>query len=223
MGFGKLIVEKNNKYVLDLFYQYQLIINIFTLTLLSVAIVLIIPFVHIYMKGATDVNYINFKLMFLLSGIMFFELIHIPSGNIINMSGNFKIARDIQFVATCVILIGMILGRIYMEFYGIIIAVLLTSIILAILEVVYITTVYFRSSLFVFLKMLIPSLVISVLLVYYEFNIVVVKNYLDFFIVGMALTVINLIANIFINIMFNKTIITSVFKRINNLLHNNAL
>lgn len=222
MGIGKLIVEKNRLYVLNIFYQYQLLVNIFTTTLLSVAVVLTIPFVKLYMQGAKDINYVDYHIMFLLTGIVFFELVHIPSGNIINMSGNFKTSRDMQLVACFVVIIAMIFGNKYFGFHGIIFAVLLTSILLAVLEIFYVNLIYFKSPIFNFFKLLIPSLFISIAMTYFEIKLIIVNNYINFILNGAILVLINLTVNVSVNIIFNKSIISEIYSRIKSITRRNC-
>lgn len=217
MGIGKLIAEKNNLYVLNLFWQYQLIVNIITLTLLSVTMVLTIPFVQVYMKAAKDVNYINIPLMLILSGIVFFELIHIPSGNIINMSGNFRIARNIQFVASITILFAMFLGKILLGFYGIILSVFVTSILLATLEIAYVNLIYFKKSLLVFFKLLLPSLIVTLIFTYIEFKVINISNYLQFVLMGALLVAINFVIIVIVNFIFNKKILVEILLKLKSL------
>lgn len=179
--------------------------------------VLTIPFVQVYMKAAKDVNYINIPLMLILSGIVFFELIHIPSGNIINMSGNFRIARNIQFVASITILFAMFLGKILLGFYGIILSVFVTSILLATLEIAYVNLIYFKKSLLVFFKLLLPSLIVTLIFTYIEFKVINISNYLQFVLMGALLVAINFVIIVIVNFIFNKKILVEILLKLKSL------
>lgn len=220
IGFGQLILEKNNAYVFNVFNQYQLLINIITVTILSVATVMIIPFMHIYMDNAKDISYVDFKMAYLMVSIAFFELIHIPSGNIINMSGNFKIAKNIQLFACFIIIITMYFGNKYLGFYGIIFSVLFTSIILAMSEIYYIVKVYFMSKLYLFFKLLYPSMLVSFLLVNIEIKFICVFNYISFAYVSVFVFLLNFLIIVLVNIFFNKLVMFNILLRVKNLIIN---
>ncbi len=86
-------LERENKYVKEVFIQYELIIILSMLCFLSVSVVLIMPFIKLYTADVSDINYSNWPVATLSVGISFFEIIHLPSGNIINMAGRFRISR----------------------------------------------------------------------------------------------------------------------------------
>ena len=215
MGFGKLIAEKESEYVLKVFLQYEFIVNYVMFTLLSTATVLIMPFINLYTIGITDANYYNWIIALLLIGITFFEIIHVPSGNIINMAGKFKVGRKIQTLASIVLVSGMIIGNITFGFYGILLSVLITAILLAFLEIIYIHSRYFIGAMFSFLKQLIPNLAVIVPVILLEIKMLPqLHSYIDFFVAGIILVILNAGILLIVNYFTNRNIMLDVIMRL---------
>jgi hypothetical protein len=221
MGFGKLIAEKEPEYVLKIFLQYEFIVNYVMFTLLSTTAVLIMPFINLYTAGITDANYYNWIIALLLIGITFFEIIHIPSGNIINMAGKFKIGRKIQSLSSVFLIIIMIIGNMKMGFYGILLSVLVTAILLAFLEIIYIHSKYFVGAMPHFLKLLVPNLVVIIPVILLEIKYLPqIHSYVEFFIAGILLVTLNAVILIIINYFINRNIMLDVMMRFNTIIKN---
>lgn len=215
MGFGKLIAERESDYVLKIFLQYEFIVNFVMFTLLSTAAVLIMPFISLYTVGITDANYYNWVIALLLICITFFEIIHIPSGNIINMAGKFKVGRKIQTIASIVLIIVMIIGNIIFGFYGILLSVLITAILLAFLEIVYIHSRYFLGAMLNFLKLLLPNLAVTIPVILLEIKMLPqLHSYVEFFVAGIVLVIINAGILLFVNYFTNRNVMLDVIMRL---------
>jgi hypothetical protein len=215
MGFGKLIAERESDYVLKIFLQYEFIVNFVMFTLLSTAAVLIMPFISLYTVGITDANYYNWIIALLLICITFFEIIHIPSGNIINMAGKFKVGRKIQTIASIVLIIVMIIGNLIYGFYGILLSVLVTAILLAFLEIIYIHSRYFLGAMFNFFKLLLPNLAVIVPVILLEIKLLPILNsYIEFFVAGIVLVMLNSAILLFVNYFTNRVVMLDVIMRL---------
>lgn len=214
MGFGKLIAERDRKYVLKVFIQYEYIVICSFLCLLSTASALIRPFIILYSAGISDIDYKNWTVALLLITITFFEVIHIPSGNIINMSGNFKIGKKIQIAACIVLVVSMVVGNQFFGFYGILAAVLITAVLLALLEIIYVHQVYFEKSIGAFLRLLLPSTLLAVGLSYAEILVMPqISGYLQIMIAGFVVVIINGTGILLLNAAVNNRVTNDVISR----------
>ena len=219
MGFGKLIAEREKKYVLKMFLQYEFIVNNVVLCILSTATVLIMPFISIYTKGISDIEYKNLFLAFLLISITFFEIIHIPSGNIINMSGNFKVGKKIQSISSIVLIIGMIIGNLLFGLYGILVSILITAILLAILEISYAHNIYFKNASIDFFRILLPHTILVIIIIYFERMLLpTIEGYLQFLLAGIIIMIINGGMLFIFNIIINRRITIEVLNRFRGLI-----
>lgn len=218
IGFGKLIAEKESDYVLKVFFQYEMVISFVMFVFLSTTAVLIMPFISVYTEGFTDVNYYNWYIAIFLIAITFFEVIHIPSGNIINMAGRFKIGRRIQTVASIVIVVGMILGNLVWGLYGILSAVLITAVLLSVLEITYVHKTYFRKAMTGFFRIIIPGLFVICALTFVEIKALpVLDNYLELAFAGIILVLINALILGLVCYITNRSITIDVLVRVKSL------
>lgn len=214
MGLGQLIAEREISYVKEVFVLYEFLVFLSFFCLLSVLVVLIMPFITLYTEGVSDINYLNWNVTGLFIGITFFEVIHLPSGHIINMAGKFKISRNFQVIAFFVLLTSMITGNILFGFYGILASVLITATLLAVLEISYIHFIYFKGSIKIFYKCLIPNLFLSAMLVVLEINLIPEANgYLMFVILALILIIINAGILLAFNFVINRSLILSLSNR----------
>lgn len=215
MGFGKLIAEKSASYVMKIFLQYEFIVIYVMLTLLSTAAVLIMPFINIYTRGITDVNYSNWIIALMLLLITFFEIIHIPSGNIINMAGKFKVGRKIQTWASIILIGTMVVGNFFFGFYGIILAVLITAVFLAIFEIYYIHKVYFENAMWKFMRILVPNTIVAIGVTFLEiYFLPAIPSYFWFFLAGLIIVLLNAGILAAFNYLLNKELSLEVVKRV---------
>lgn len=214
ISFGRLITERERSYVFKIFLQYEYIVIFVMLTLLSTTTVLIMPFINLYAEGIKDANYYNWNIALLLIGITLFEIIHIPSGNIINMAGKFKVGRKIQTFSGIVLVMTMIIGNLIIGFYGILLSVLITAVLLAVLEVTYIHSNYFTDAIPPFLKLLISNIITLIPIILLELKLLPqINSYIEFLIAGIVLIILNTIILLMINYIFNKDLTISVFLR----------
>lgn len=215
MGFGKLIAEKDLQYVFCVFLQYEFIVNLVMISVLTTASVLIMPFIKIYSFDLIDVDYKNTWIALLLIATTFFEIVHIPSGNIINVSGKFRVGRNIQAVASIVIMVTMVIGNAMYGFYGIMISVLITAIVLGLLEIIYVHECYFKNTLLDFIKIIVPTLLFSLILIFIEIRFLPsIESYLDFFFIGILLLSANSTILLLVGVVFNFKIVSAILIRL---------
>lgn len=216
MSLGRLAAEEgtNSDRFKDVYNQYEFCMFFSISLMLSVATVLIMPFVSIYSKSFVDINYYNWKMAIIMTLICFIECIHIPSGNLINMSGRFREGRNIQIAAGIVLILSLFVGGRIFGIDGILIAVLLTACVLAVLEIGYIRFRVVKNDNFTFFRNLGVNTLASVLLIVLElqftFNI---SSFGRFFIYAALITTINGVTLMFMNILVNRRITMVTIQR----------
>ncbi|MDD3187716.1 MAG: hypothetical protein PHD02_04545, partial [Bacilli bacterium] len=211
-GFGQLISDKKYDYVYDKFETYEYIVILTTSILVSAVLIVIIPFIGLYTRSVTDINYTNFIIAVMLASILYLEVIHVPSGNIINVSGNFKVARKIQTI-TCLVLVSLlsILGYLY-GIYGILGATIITNIGLASMEIYYTHIKIFKKELISFIKKLVVNLFLVILLVIMGTSLLTsIDSYLMFFIIGFLTLLCCLIIIGLVNLLLFKNDLNKIF------------
>ena len=156
LGFGQMVTERTRSEIWDVFKQYEYAAFLAVFTLLTTVCTLILPFINLYTKGIADINYLDGTIALLMVLIAFIEMIHIPSGHMINMAGEFKISRNFQTIACVFLLITMFIGGNFWGIYGMLSALLLTAILLAFMELGYIHTRFFEKKLPELFKLMHP-------------------------------------------------------------------
>lgn len=216
-AIGQVLQGENDQNKRTVIFDYQYVI-IIALTALFVPLsVLIVPFVKIYTQGITDVQYINYELATLLIVSTYFQLLHIPSGICVYMSGSFKVAKKIQILAFLILVLSnLILGQL-LGLYGFLISILLCNLFLALCEIVYVHTKLIPRSMGHFLQIWIPNLLvmIAVIIIGSCFSHMV-KGVLSWIVLALIITTIS----IMVTIIFNKIFLKERFERIKNRLLN---
>ena len=218
-ALGQMISEEDNR-LKSVFNEYEFISSLSMTILFSVTLALITPFVNLYTRGVADINYIDTILAVLLILNSVFQMIHIPSGTCLEVSGRFKVIKRIQGAAAIIIIFLSIVGAYTYGIYGILIAKLITSIFLCVAEILYTRKKILMCSVCEFFKVNLPSLITGSLLAVFEFNyfLTIDISIIQFVIYGFVLVIINSAALILVNIVLNRMLLINSVKRIKNLI-----
>lgn len=215
LSIGQLLTETNRENVWFIFLQYEYIVFLTIFVTINTSFVLILPFISIYTQGIVDANYYDVNIALLMTWIAVFELIHIPSGHLINMAAEFKISRNIQTISCIILICLMIILEPRWGIYGLLYAILLVSILLSILEIGYIHIIFFKNRLVELLKLLIPLFLVGIVASWIEKLIFSnINGVIEFIISGIILVVINAILAIIVGMIFNKDVFWGLFQRI---------
>lgn len=203
-GFGQLLSDKycDMKDIYKKFKTYEFIVIVITTILISSVLSVILPFVKLYTFGINDINYIDLKIAIMLAIIVILEVIHIPSGNMINVTANFKAAKKIQIITCMVLVILLSIGGYIFGIYGILFATIVTNVLLVFLEIYYAHRNIFNSSIFNFLKVFIINAFLALLICTINYKIVKIDSYFEFFVFGLVILIINIIIVLCINYLF---------------------
>lgn len=201
-AFGQLF-NKDKEYLFEKYKLYQFIIIVITSLLISATMSVVVPFVTLYTKTVKDINYIDYTIALLMGAVIAFEVIHLPAGHIINISGNFKIGKKIQ-TTVCIAMVSLLVVlSFFFDIYGILIAILLSNILALLLEFKYVYNKIFHRSIKDVLLILFSNIVLVILCIIVNnqigFNI---HNYLDFFLTGIRCIFINSGIILVLNVLF---------------------
>lgn len=219
LSFGQMLTERKREDVWNTFAQYEYAAFSAIYILLTTCCALILPFISLYTDGINDVNYYDMTIAILMVLITVMEMIHIPSGHLINMAGKFKVSKNFQLIACIVLIIGMATGGYFFGVYGMLGAVLLVAVLLAIMEMGYIHLFFFEKKLLKLLRLVLPLLIAGVAICYAELQIPIeINSYFRFLVFGVIFTCINGISAVIIGLIFNRRELLSLIKRVLRLL-----
>lgn len=215
MGLGQLAVEREKEDVWNVFKQYEYISFAAIFVMVSTTCALILPFIQLYTNSLNDINYYEPVIVILMVLICAVEMVHIPSGHLINMAGKFRISRNFQMIACIVLMITIVLGGFFYGIYGMLVAILITAIVLAVLEIGYIHYYFFDKKFFELCKIGMPLCIAGFFVCLVETYLPVpINNYFDFFCFGVIFTVINGLICIIVSAIFYRAVIWAVVKKL---------
>lgn len=212
LSFGALFVEKNNKRIKDLFSLYEMITCMGLAVVLGTTAILILPFIKLYTRGISDVNYYNETIALLLIAKTFVQIIHIPSGQMIQMAGFFDISKKIQLIASIILSILLSICLFDGTVYTVIIAILSAAIILAVLEIVYTEKYIINRGYKSIFQNIIPALIICIFSCWVGIsNLIVCENYFFFLVKGIVLVLIISLITLVTYYVLNKENVIKIF------------
>lgn len=204
-GFGQLIAEKKKEFVYKKFLEHEYIIIIASVLLLSAIVVMINPFISIYTNGIKDINYLNNTIAFMSAIVILFEGVHVPSSNMINLIGDFKVAKKIQLINCILLIVVLLVGSYTSGIFGILAGTIIVNIVMAYMEIHYMHNKYFGESMFNFIKPFFSNVIIATALFFaWQPFINGIQNYMTFFLVGVAVFIINSIVILIFNMILFK-------------------
>ena len=219
LSFGQLLAEKDRDKIWPVFAQYEFAAFSAIFILLSTCCTLIMPFIGLYMRGITDANYFDMTIALLMVMITTVEMLHIPSGHLLNMSGEFKVSKNFQLISCIVLLIGMAFGGSLWGVYGMLGAILLVAVLLAFLEMGYIHTRFFRGKLLQLIRLMLPLTIAGIILCIVELHLnVQINGYLMFIAYSLMFACVNAIVAILVGFMFNREELKALLSRVVRLL-----
>ena len=214
-----MLTERKREDVWPTFAQYEYIAFLAVYVMLTTCCALILPFIALYTDGITDANYYDVTIAVLMVVIAMTEMMHVPSGHLITMSGNFRVGRNFQLIACGVLLVTMVGGGTIWGVYGMLTGLLCTTALLAVLEMGYVHLFFFEKKLGALLRLLLPLTVVGVVTAYVEMSIPLsIKGYVPFFLYGVVFVTINGLLALLTAFVFNRPQLMGILARAKGLL-----
>lgn len=208
--------EKLKKTLIE--YEYTSVL--LACILLSTTMALYIPFIRIYTDGVTDVNYIQPEIALLLVLITISQMIHIPSGKCIELSGKFKVAKRIQLITLVMLAVFSTIGATVGQLTGLLAAKLATNLVLAAMETVYVHTKIAKGTFKSYLLTTLPNVAVAAIVSFAEYRMLfeMKLNLLEFIFAGVAVVAVNTAALLLFGLIFYPEILKNLFSRAKKLL-----
>lgn len=219
LGFGQMLTEKKKEEVWSAFKEYEYVAIFFTFVMMTTACGIILPFIRVYTNGITDINYYDKLIAIFMALIGTAEMLHIPSGHLINMSGNFKVSKNFQIIA-CILLIAsmLILGSLF-GVYGMLESLLVVAVLLAVLEIGFIHNKFFAGKIMEFIKMLLPYVILGTMISFIEMNIIQIGNSIwHVLLFGVIYMCVNLLIALILGYLLDKNEVVKLINRSKGLL-----
>ena len=112
-AFGNMIAKKEDEILKKRFEQYELLTFISCYILFTTTAILFIPFIAIYTKVISDVNYIRYGLSISFCIAEFFSCVKLVYENVVFAAGKFKETKRMAYIEAVInILVSILLARI---------------------------------------------------------------------------------------------------------------
>jgi O-antigen/teichoic acid export membrane protein len=206
LSFGQMLTERKRDEVWPVYAQYEYLAFFATFLLVTTCGALILPFISLYTGDLADaVNYYDLWIALFMIAIAALEMIHIPSGHLINMAGHFRVSRNIQVSSCAVLVVTMGVGGILWGIYGMLAAILLCAVLLCVTEMGYVHVKFFEGKLLSLFRLLAPFIVTGTVLCYFEMKLPLhFDNYLWFIVYGVGFVAVNGVAGLLVGLLFNR-------------------
>ena len=213
-SLGQLMTQRERKDVWPVFAQYEYIAFLAVFVILTTCGSLIMPFVGLYTGDFADANYYDSIIALLMVVTAVIEMIHIPSGHLLNMAGLFRVCRNIQVSSCLVLIVTMAAGGIIWGVYGMLAAIMLCAVLLAVMEMGYVHTKFFPGKLPALLLRLLPLGIFGVAVCWLE-NIFLppINSYFAFILWGIILAAGNTFAAAAIGFICNHKEFCALLRR----------
>lgn len=218
-GMGQVVAEKDRDSVYAVFRIYEYTATTIVVWLMSSAIVVTIPFVYIYTRNVEGVNYINYFLWLIIPLNYSVQLLHIPSGVIINMNAKFKEDWNFQIISIIAMVISMVTFGKFMGLNGIMLGVTVGSLVLGVQEIRYTRKYIFEKEYGELLKPILIDMLVLLPLMIVEYVLIPKHITIAMFLVcGILVTLIHGTAIFTMNYFFEKERMCSLIKRMSRML-----
>ncbi len=218
-SLGQLMTEREKQDIWPVFAQYEYLAFLAVFVALTTCGGLIMPFISLYTAAFHDANYYDLAIAVLMVITAAIEMVHIPSGHLLNMAGLFRISRNFQVISCVVLLISMALGGIFWGVYGMLGAILLCAVLLAVLEMGYVHGKFFGGRVLSLLRQLLPLLLTGAAACFLEMRLLPpIHSYLSFGLWGMILVAVNGILSCTVSFLFNRRVFLGLLRRAKSLL-----
>lgn len=201
---GKLYHESIQKYIKIHDSFNSIFIGGMTI-LLCVTYLLIIPFIRLYTKGVTDVDYINASLPLLFCLVQLFSWTRYVTGQLSSIAGY---AKPVSRISVIEAITNLILSILLVNIYGITGVVAATVGALPV-KVIYLTwlsdKVILKRSFKKTLKIIFVNYLLFFCTVYFSrFLPINIKSFIQFTIYGVIFTLIYTVIGVVLNLLVNK-------------------
>ena len=217
-SFGDVIAKNEQKTLQKSHQEFELFYYMIITVVYSVSLLLIIPFIQLYTKGVSDVNYILplLSYLFVFNGLLF--NLKTPQGMLVISAGMYKQTKWQSTIQAALILIIALPLTHFIGLYGILIGLICSNIYrdvdLLFFIPKYITKLNYKHTLKRMLLVLFNFMLISLFMILIKIKC---DNFLDWILYAFIITIIVSIWVFITNFILDKNNIINIYIRFKNL------
>lgn len=220
-AFGNMIAQgKSNEYLDDRLRMFEFIVFNITTFLFSVTAMTIVPFVSVYVKGVSDVNYLRYGFGYLITVAAMFNCYRIPYQTIVYAAGKFKETRNGSIVEAILNIIISVILVLSIGLNGVVIGTLIAAAFRTGQYAFYLSKNIIRRSSWIFIANIFVSLIICFISVLF-FNTFVntdVNGYVQWILLACKAVVVVLVPMMLVDSVCYRNQAKDILRRIKGLL-----
>ncbi len=207
---GQVYNEDREKYI-KLHDGLESAVSSVMFALLSVAYVLILPFLRLYLSGVSDVNYIDAYLPMLFCLVQMLSNIRLFSGNLINISNNPKMTNKASIAETVInITLSLVLAK-TIGMHGVLIATIIALTYKSnFIIIISNKKILSRSPMKTFMTVGVNFLMFFLIAIISNFVELKITSYFEFIAWGVGLCVAFVSLFFAVNVLCNRNVISTL-------------
>lgn len=221
-AFGNMYAKKEMKVMEANLRIYELIVHSLSSVLFSVTLIMIVPFVVIYTKKISDVNYNRQAFAVLSTYAVAFENFRTPYRTIISASGHFKDTKSISYIEAALNIVISVISVVFIGLNGVAVGTLFAMIFGTIGYAYYASKYIMNRKLSLFVKrafltvltMFIMKLVSNI----YMPQLTVFSNFGIWIIYAVINTLLSTLLTLLIILVFYKEDLMSLIKKVSRII-----
>lgn len=218
-SFGEVIAKKDRKVLNSAYNVYEWGYFLIVAIIYTVTFLMIMPFICVYTKGLTDINYQLPLVGALFTVVGFANNLRVPARTLVIASGHFKETRNRSILEMVINLVGQIIFIPIVGIYGALLGAILSFTYRTIDFIIYTNKhILFidnmRSLKRVLINIIVASFIIIVCMLWFP---IVAANYLTWIGYGIIVTVIVSIIYIIVSICFERSVLKESLHIVKNL------
>ena len=213
-SFGEVIAKKEMKVLNKAFNIYEWI-YLFTITIIyTVAFLLIMPFISVYTKNMTDINYYLPILGALLSIVGLINNMKIPARTLVVASGHFKETRNRSIIEMTINIVGQVICIPIFGIYGAPIGCILSNLYRTVDFIIYANKEILNIKNGRIIKRIITNLTVSILIVAVMIVLIPQRtdSYMNWILSALVVSLITFIIQMVINLITEKDMLKETKK-----------
>lgn len=212
--FGNILAKEEKETMNKSFECVEWIVHMLVTILFAIAEIMIIPFVKVYTKGVTDINYILPSFGFVLVLAYMIQCLRIPYFIIIKAAGHFKQTQGGSFIMAGINIIASLLFVFKLGLVGVALGTLLAMIFHICYFVWYLRNNILNRSVFYFVKYVLVDAMIIVVSFFIMHTVGLSElSFIALIKYGVLSSFVVLVVAIAMNLIFNPKLIVRLIKR----------
>lgn len=208
------MIARGEKHTLDKAYgAYELFNNMLTTILFVSCGILIVPFVFVYTKGVTDINYSRplFAYLFTIAEAVY--CVRLPLSSVVYSAGHYRQTRKMAYIEA---ILKLVLSLVLLPTFGIIgvaISTLVAMTYRTVMFAFYLSKNILKRHYFLFFKGIVEMVLSAALIVIAVSFLpeIPVTSYGSWVIYAVIVTLISVAITLLVNILFNKRSLIDMF------------